>query len=135
MSREISPKTPAVRPKRTNMNVRNRLSIQNKDPNYVYRVVNDRDDRVEILKEIGYEVCTANEIRIGDKRVDLGATIGSSATLALGGGDRGVVMKIPKEYYDDDQAHKLETISRSEQTMNEEAHKNGNYGKIEISRG
>lgn len=135
MSRELSPKAPAVRPKRTSTNVRNRLSIQNKDPNFVYRVVNDRDDRVEILKEIGYEVCTAAELQIGDKRVDLGASIGSSATLALGGGDKGVVMKIPKEWYDADQAAKQQAVSRSEQTMKEDARKDGNYGKIEISRG
>jgi hypothetical protein len=135
MSRELTPKAPAARPKRTSTTVRNRLSIQNKDPNFVYRVVNDRDDRVEILKEIGYEVCTRDELKIGDKRVDLGAPIGSAATLALGGGDKGVVMKIPKEWYDADQLAKHDAVSRSEQTMKEDARKDGNYGKIEISRG
>lgn len=135
MSRELTPKAPAARPKRTSTTVRNRLSIQNKDPNFVYRVVNDRDDRVEILKEIGYEVCTREELQIGDKRVDLGAPVGSAATLALGGGDKGVVMKIPKEWYDADQEAKHQAVSRSEQTMKEDARKDGNYGKIEISRG
>jgi hypothetical protein len=135
MSRELSPKVPATRPKRTSTNVRNRLSIQNKDPNFEYRVVNDRDDRVEILKEIGYEVCTAAELQIGDKRVDLGAPIGSAATLALGGGDKVVVMKIPKEWYDADQIAKEQAVSRSEQTMKEDARKDGHYGKIDITRG
>jgi hypothetical protein len=135
MSRELTPKAPAARPKRTSTTVRNRLSIQNKDPNFVYRVVNDRDDRVEILKEIGYEVCMRDELKIGDKRVDLGAPIGSAATLALGGGDKGVIMKIPKEWYDADQLAKHDAVSRSEQTMKEDARKDGNYGKIEISRG
>lgn len=135
MSRELSPKAPAARPKRTSTTVRNRLSVGNKDPNFVYRVVNDRDDRVELLKEIGYTVCTSEEVKLGDQRVDIGKTVGSVASLALGGGDKGVIMKIPKEWYDEDQANKAALVSRSEQTMKEDARKDGNYGKIEISRG
>ncbi len=135
MTRELTPKAPAARPKRTSTTVRNRLTVANKDPNFVYRVVNDRDDRVEILKEIGYEVCTRDEVAVGDKRVDLGKSIGSAATLALGGGDKGVVMKIPREWYEADQAAKQAQVNGSEQTMKDEARKDGNYGKLDITRG
>ncbi len=135
MSRELAPKAPSVRPKRNSLTQRGRLNVQNKDPNYVYRVVNDQPGRVEVLKEMGYEMVQASDVSVGDKRVDLGATVGSAATLSLGGGDRGVVMRIPKEWYDEDQAEKQALVSRSEQTMKEEARANGLNGKLEISRG
>jgi hypothetical protein len=107
--------------------------LKNTDPNFVYRVANDQGDRVEQLKELGYEIVDAGAVRVGDRRVDLGKTVGSAATLALGRGDNGVVMRIRKEWYDEDQKNKQVEVSRSEQTMKEDARKN-NYGKLDISR-
>lgn len=135
MTRELTPKVLKDRPKRTSNNVRNRLSVTKKDPNFEYRIVTDRDDRIEILKELGYEVCTAEEVAVGDKRVDLGRSIGSVASLTLGGGDKGVVMKIPKEWYEADRVTKAKVVDNTEQTMKEDARKAGNYGNIEITRG
>lgn len=134
MSRELSPKAPAARPQRASSTVRNRLTLRNTDPNFVYRIANDQGDRVEQLKELGYEVVDAGAVRVGDRRVDLGNTIGSAATLALGRGDNGVVMRIRKEWYDEDQKNKQAGVDRSEQTMKEDARKD-NYGKLDISRG
>lgn len=134
MTRELTPKAPVARPKRTSTGVRNRLSVTKKDPNFEYRIVTDREDRVEILREIGYEVCTAEEVAVGDKRVDLGRPIGSIASLTLGGGDKGVVMKIPKEWYEADRLEKSKRVDSTEQTMKEDARKAGNYGSIEITR-
>lgn len=133
MSRELSAKAPAARPQRASSTVRNRLTLKNTDPNFVYRVANDQGDRVEQLKELGYEVVDAGDVRVGDRRVDLGKSVGSAATLALGRGDSGVVMRIRKEWYDEDQKNKQVEVSRSEQTMKEDARKN-NYGKLDISR-
>lgn len=133
MSRELSAKAPAARPQRASSTVRNRLTLKNTDPNFVYRVANDQGDRVEQLKELGYEIVDAGAVRVGDRRVDLGKSVGSAATLALGRGDSGVVMRIRKEWYDEDQTNKQAEVSRSEQTMKEDARKN-NYGKLDISR-
>ena len=135
MSRELSPKAPAARPQRASNTVRNRLSLKNTDPNYEYRIVNDQSDRVELLKEIGYEVVSADTVRVGDKRVDLGKSVGSAATLSLGRGDNGVVMRIRKDWYVEDQKTKQLEVDKTEQTMKETARSNGNYGKIDISRG
>ena len=132
MSRELSPKAPAARPQRASSTVRNRLTLRNTDPNFVYRIANDQGDRVEQLKELGYEVVNAAEVRVGDRRVDLGNTIGSAATLALGRGDNGVVMRIRKEWYDEDQAAKAARIDEAERSI-KKPDIDGSYGEIKIS--
>lgn len=132
-TRELAQKSPSGRPKRQSLTTRNRLRIRNADPNFVYRIVNDVEDRVEIMKEIGYEVVPANEAQVGDKRADIGSAIGSAATLALGGGVRGVVMRIPKEWYQDAQREKMQEVSRIEETLKPKK-SDGMYGSVEFSR-
>ena len=76
MTRELTQKGTSVRTKRTPLNVRNRLSVRDKDPNYVYRIVNLTDahggDRLQDFIEQGYEIDPVNNGKVGDKRVDAG---------------------------------------------------------------
>ena len=44
------------RPKRTPINGRNVLTVTGKDPNYVYRIVNDVGGRVDMFKEAVHEL-------------------------------------------------------------------------------
>ena len=85
------------------------------------------------MKELGYEVVPDADVKVGDKRTDVGAAIGSAATLALGGGMRGVVMRMPKEWYDEAQRDKMQDISRIEETLKAK-NLDGTYGKFEVSR-
>lgn len=125
-------RSPKTRPQRAKMNVRNRLTVANKDPDYVYRIVNDVEDRVEYMKSIGYEVCPAEDVKIGDARVDVGSTVGSAASISVGQGVRAVAMRIPKEWYDEDQANKQAEVDRTEQAMKQQ---DGLYGSVKVGRG
>ncbi len=110
---------------------RNKLSIQGKEPGFEYRVVNDIDNRVIELQERGYEVVT-HDATVGDKRVGIPKKEGSPVEISVGGGKKAYLMRIKKEWYDEDQAAKLEDISETEKAL--QANSNDNYGKVEISR-
>ena len=86
-------------PQRASTNgVRNRLTIRDQDPAYIYRIVNDIDDRVQVLMDVGYEV--APSTNVGDKRAGApSSNPGSPTVISLGAGDKGVVMRIKKDLY------------------------------------
>lgn len=131
--KEAIAKSPSGRVKRTPVGARNVLTVSGKDPEYVYRIVTDTGDRVEQFKEAGYEPVLAKDVRIGDKRVNAASSEGSLAQTHVGGGDKALVMRIRKDWFDEDQAAKQRAISDLEATTKKEA-LNGTYGKIETNR-
>lgn len=133
MTKETIAKSPSGRVKRTPVGSRNILSVSNKDPNFVYRVVNDTGDRIAAFEDAGYVVVEASEVRVGDKRVDKAAPEGSKAQVAVGKGDKAFVMKIPKEFYDEDQERKMQQIRLLEKSIKPSGEYHGN--KLEISQG
>lgn len=132
--KEAIAKSPRTRPQRTSLVNKGKLHVENKDPNFVYRFVNDVEDHIEARKEQGYEVVPASDVKIGAKRVEGTSPEGSAASLSVGQGRKAVLMRIPKEWYEEDQQAKSAEVDRIEQTMKEDAAR-GNYGKLEISRG
>jgi hypothetical protein len=135
MARELAQKSPSGRPKRQSLTQRGRMRVRNADPNFVYRFVNDTEDRVEILKEMGYEVVTEEAVgRLSDKRVDVGAPVGSGASIAVGNGTRAVLMRIPKTWYQEAQQEKLEEVTKLEESLKPK-NSDGTYGKVEMSFG
>ena len=64
MTKETIAKAPRERVKRVPVGSRNRLEVIGKSPDYVYRIVNDVDDRVELFKAAGYEVVSISEARM-----------------------------------------------------------------------
>lgn len=128
MARTTSTPEASARPRRTPLSARNRLSIKNKEDGYVYRIVNDVDDRVSRLTEQGYELCDKAAVgAIGDKRVDNTASIGSVAHFSVGQGMKAVVMRIKDEWYKEDQATKQQEVDEIEATMKQEARNAGDY--------
>ena len=118
----------SARPRRTPLSQRNRLDVKNKEPGYVYRIVNDVDDRVHLMQEQGYELCSKEHVgAIGDKRVDNTASIGSTAHFSVGQGTKAVVMRIKDEWFKEDQAVKQQQVDEMEASMNQEARKAGDY--------
>lgn len=109
---------------------RNILTVANKDPNYVYRWVLDTPGRLEAFKEGGYEVVT-KDMDVGDSTVDKASQLGSAVTMVRGVSTL-VLMRIPKEWYDEDQAAKQEEIDALEATM--KAPEAADYGKVSIGR-
>lgn len=108
------------------------LTVKGKDPNYVYRWVVDSPGRIERLQLAGYEVDTAAH-EVGQMTVDRESKIGSATTKASGDGRTLVLMRIPKEWFDMDQAAKQEQLDAHEATMRQEA-KEGHYGILEVAR-
>ncbi len=112
------------------------LTVQDKDPNYVYRMVNDIDDRIERFKLGGYEIVTS-EHEIGMPSVDRASRtgkFGSAITKNVGGGVTAVLMRIPKEFWDEDQAAKAAEVDKAEAAMRELGKKQGEYGDVKIFR-
>jgi len=120
-----------VRPKRTPVGgARDILTVANMDPNYVYRWVNDKDGRITKFKEGGYEVVTS-DTEVGQDAVDRGSKLGSAITKSVGGMTTAVLMRIPREWYDEDQTAKLDAIDALEATMQSTG---ADYETLSISR-
>ena len=120
------------RTRRTSINgVRNVLTVSGKDPDFEYRIVNDTGDRVSMFEERGYEVVTDSKVKLGDRRVANPTQEGSVVQASVGGGTRGVLMRIRKDWYKEDQAAKQQQVAQTEATVKQVA-KGGMYGKLEI---
>lgn len=134
--KEAISKAPRGRPTREPVGLRNRLKVYNEDPNYEYRWVVDYDgtgDRIEQFKQAGYEVVPKGMHRVGDSRVAIPAPEGSSEVLSVGGGQKAVLMRQKKEWYDEDQKAKAKRVEDSEQAL-KNPNLDGSYGNnIKIS--
>jgi hypothetical protein len=110
---------------------RNKLTITGKEPGFEYRIVNDSDDRILELQERGYEVVT-HDASVGDKRVGIPKKEGSPIEISVGGGKKAYLMRIKKEWYDEDQAAKMSDIDATEDALKKTS--DSDYGKVEINR-
>lgn len=126
----------AVRPKRTPINKRDILTLKGKEPGYVYRIVNDTGDRIEALKEQGYEMVQASDVRVGDKRINAATPEGSFAQVSVGGGQKAFVMRQKQEWYDEDQDAKQAEVNKLEQSMRQQALAQNELrnGKLDLTR-
>lgn len=121
------------RTRRTPINgTRSRLSVRGKEPGYVYRIVNDTDDRVQTLQEMGYEIVTDSKVSVGDKRIANPTQEGSPIKVSVGQGVNAYVMRQKQEWFDEDQAAKNAKNDELEAQMKREAKDSGFYGKLKI---
>ncbi len=107
------------------------LTVQGKDPNYVYRWVLDVPGRIQRFMDGGYEVVQA-DLKVGQKTVDSNSQIGSAVTKHGGGDKKLILMRITKEWYDEDQAAKQDKIDALEASMQVDE-KEGRYGSLGMS--
>lgn len=131
--KEAISKAPSGRVTRTPVGQRNILTVKGKDPNYEYRIVNDVEDRITQFQEAGYELESTDSVDVGDKRVSQGTTIGSKKVFSVGNGIKAFVMKIKKEWYDEDQRVKQRQVDAQESSIKDKA-LDGTYGKLDITR-
>ncbi len=106
----------SVRPKRTPLGMRNRLTFKDLDPAYNYRIINDKDDRIKQAQIGGYEFVESTE-QLGDLRVAEATKIGSRVSKPVGHGMTGYLMRIKKEWYDEDQTEKQKRVDLLEKAM------------------
>jgi hypothetical protein len=126
-------KLPSGRVRRSPLARKNILTVSGKDPAFHYRIVNDTEDRVAELTEQGYEPELASKVQVGDKRVSKATPEGSIMSMSVGSGRKAIVMKIRKDWYEEDQQIKQEHVAETERATKKEA-LNGTYGKFEASR-
>lgn len=109
-------RAPKNRPVRTPLGARNRLGFKDLDPNYEYHVINDQDDRIDRALQAGYEHVVSDQ-KLGDIRVAEGTVPGAKVAKPVGNGVTGYLMRIPREYYEEDQAAKEARVKLSEEAM------------------
>lgn len=122
-------KSPSGRVKRTRVGAGRYLPLVEKDPDYEYRFVNDRDDRPYQFEQAGWEPVDATAINIGNVVGDKPSNLGSKALVSVGQGDKALLMRIRKEYYEEDQRDKQSQNDRIEQAMKEDMRQFSDYGK------
>ena len=109
------------------------LSYNNEDDaeEYIYRIFNDKGTRIAQHKQYGWEPVTADDVTIGTRN-EVGAGDIASVTVDSRDGTQGVVMRIPKDWYNEDQVAKQQKIDDTEKQITGESENDGNYGKVSI---
>lgn len=103
---------------------------------YRRRMVNDTDTRIQTFIEGGWTPVEGDE-KGSDPRAGETSIPGNVVKKSVGQGVTGVLMEIPEELYEEDQAAKQKRISKAEDAMRKDD-KTGKgiekdqYGKVEI---
>lgn len=103
-----------------------------KNPEFEYRFVNDTGSRIQNFKAAGYEFVTGDDLIVGDNRVSDATDLGSAKRVISNDGTTSYLMRIKKDWYEEDQASKAAAIKEQEAAMKQEA-STGMYGKLNIS--
>ncbi len=110
------------------------LSISGeKDPNFHYRIVNDIGSRIHAFQQAGYELVTDDNLVIGDSRVSDAADLGSTKRILSKDGTISYLMRIKKEWFDEDQKAKNARLDELDTAMKQDVSKSADYGKVSIS--
>jgi hypothetical protein len=131
--KEAIAKAPRGRTQRVPVGTRNVLTVAGKDPNYEYRIINDSGDRVQEFLDAGYELVDKDSVRVGDKRVNSASSEGSVSQISVGQGQKAYVVRIKREWFEEDQARKQARVNEMENATKAKA-LDGTYGKLEITR-
>lgn len=135
---------PSVQPQRKERipvsGPRDILTVTGKDPNYVYRWVRDTPGRIQRFLDGGYEIVN-HDAQVGQRTVDSGSRLGTAVTR-LDGAHTLVLMRILRDWYNEDQEAKQREIDALEDSMRTEGgNRTGmsrdeapDTGKFEVSR-
>lgn len=125
----------ANRPKRTPLGMRNVLAAEQRE-GYVRRWVNDVDDRLLRAEAAGYKT-VLKPADLSDPKAGAGTQVGSAVAKSVGAGVRAVLMEIPREFYEEDQAAKQRNVDRREAGIGRQQGVKGQqyggvYGEVKI---
>lgn len=110
---------------------RNITTVHNTDPAFVYRWVNDVEDRISRFKLGGWE--HVEGAKVGDRTVDNSGTIEGVVSKNVGSSRVAYLMRINRMWYEEDQANKAALIKEQEDAMlRNEKSAEGRYGKVSI---
>ena len=95
-----------------------------------YRVVNDVKTRIADLQEMDYELVEAKPT---EKTVDSANVRNRDNSLGVGGGITARLMRIPKEWWEENQEKTtIKRVKEHDAAMKASSKKEGQYGKIEF---
>lgn len=121
--------------------IRDILTVMGKDPNFVYRFIVDEDEqgsRIMRFNRGGWEFARQDQgsLMVGKECVYKSKQEGSIIRLHTGDGKYSYLMRIKKEWYDEDQAAKAADILEVEETITKTGTSTGEdfgqYGSIKI---
>lgn len=109
------------------------LTVEGKDDGYVYRWVVDIDNRIQRFQDGGYEFVEHN-VAVGIPSVNQAQTDGKLVTKQTGGTRSSYLMRIKREWYEEDQAAKAKNIDESELAMKRKLNsgEEGRYGEVKF---
>ena len=128
------PQKSGVEASRISYKQRRTVSANDRDPDFHYRVFNADNEkyagRLEEAQRMGYIFANDGE-SLGDEAGIEASSIGSNVGRHVGHGTRGVLMKIPKNYYEEDMAAKQAEVDETEMGMVDDELKNASdmYGE------
>lgn len=113
---------------------RNKINVAGLDQkNFMYRWVNDVEDRLVTFVEGGWEFVDKKGLKVGDGDVEATKGTGSALHRNMGRGVTAYLMRIPYEIWLADQKKKSEDqITFSKKAINDAAKQNADYGKITV---
>jgi hypothetical protein len=123
--------------KRIPIGQRNVLTVdsKDKDPDYEYRWVNDKDGRINMFRDAGWDIVEKRDgLQVGDPRVGSSENVGTLVTKSVGGNIMGYLMRIKKEFYEEDQEAKAKKTREGEAGLRLEEKKTGRYGGVDIKQ-
>jgi len=130
-NRELSSKENPVR--RTSLEAgRNIINVSGISADKKGRWVNDVDNRINEMKDRGYEFVPASEVEIGDKSTDASKGVGEYATKNMGGGVTAYFMVQRTEWYEEDKIFKQSQVDQSESSLRNQTDDPLKYGKVDV---
>jgi len=115
------------------------LTVEGKDPAFSYRWILDGDEsgqRIQKFQRAWWEFVRSDDGQhtVGQDMVYQTDNVGSIIRVPAGSGKFYYLMRIPKEYYEEDQKAKQADITDREQAITQTDSDNGQYGDIKLSR-
>ncbi len=102
-----------------------------KDQNFHYRFVNDTGSRIANFQAAGYEIVKDDELVVGDSRVFDPSDLGSAKKVTSNDGTVSYLMRIKKDWFNEDQAEKAKLINETERAMKTQS--SSDYGSLKLS--
>jgi len=122
------------RPERKSLFQRGPQAIAgDKDPDYVYRFVNDTGSRVANFQSAGYEIVRDENLVVGDNRVFDPSASEPGKKVISNDGTVSYLMRIKKEWHEEDQAAKQAYIDETEGAIKQTASQGADYGSVKLS--
>ena len=137
------------RPGRPNIGGRKNFipKIEGLDPNYVYRFIKDKSteivdkegkvtfrpgQRVMELEGVGWQFVKSNEVKIAETTAYETMNLGSIIRIPGGLDEYLYLMKIRREWYEEDQENKKKQILETERELGSFSEQQGGYGSVEF---